>query len=245
MTIEEFVKNATNDYPDTSITRSWLVNIFMEIHNRINCAHEFTDALVMADYILKNKNLDGYLFEFGCYQGGMSAKLSHVAKIVNKKYVIFDTFSGLPQSAIYEAYDKDRGHLGVFKDGMYASNLDNTKNNIKEFGIIDSCIFVPGLIEETIKGFNYDVVFAFIDVDIAETARTIIQSIWNRIVGYGIFTHEACLKTYMDMILDHEWWSENMKQHPPKCLSRTIDPDKSSYGFQIEYCLDFLIKNKA
>lgn len=242
MDIKAFINSSSNDDVDNTESRKSLVDSFINVHRHVNCAHGFADSLIMADYILRNRHFSGNLFEFGCFEGGMSAKLSIVASLINKKYCIYDTFTGLPQAAVYEAYDAKKAELGIFKAGMFASTFENTKKNIENYGKIESCDFFPGLVENTLNSFNEEVMFAFIDVDIVETASFIVEKTWNHVTSHGIFTHEACLKTYMQSFLNTNWWNIKFKQSPPICYSGKLSPGKKQHGFDDAGCLDFIMK---
>jgi hypothetical protein len=117
MTEYDFILKSTGSGVDTMENRTKLAMKFSNIRKNVGGAHCDPDPLYMADYLLSNQNLSGPFIEFGCYEGGMSCKLSLVCKLLNKSYVIFDTFSGIPANAEYETYDKDFSHLGrFFKD---------------------------------------------------------------------------------------------------------------------------------
>lgn len=244
MNEESFLSKTLDDGFDTKELRQNLVDKFRVIQKSVPCAHGLPDSFYMADYLLRYRHIDGVMVEFGCYAGGMTAKLSHVAQIIGKKYYVFDSFMGLLQSAKYETYDERYSSLGKFEVGQFASSLENTKSNIEKYGNVDSCIFVPGVIEINLESFTEKVMFCFIDVDLILTAKQIIKKIWNNVSGSGIFTHEACIKDYMKEILNTNFWLKNFNSKPPSCLSDYLEKPNRWHGLPLANCLDFLIKQK-
>lgn len=239
MTESEFIDKATNEGIDKTSIRTMLVSYFKSVEKQINCLHGIHDSFYIADYLLKNQNLSGDIVEFGCFQGGMSCKIAKIAQLLRKKYFIFDTFSGLNETVSYAAYDPKLSVLGEFKKGMFACKKDEVKNNIKKFGLEKNCVLIEGLIENTLQKYFNEYFCVFIDVDNASVAQFIIKSIWKTFKGPGIFTHEACLSGYMNIILDEKWWQENFGEEPPKLGSNSEIP-----GLPLAGCLDFLIKDK-
>jgi len=205
---EEFVNRSTLRGVDSRENRGYLVNHFSKVSSEVVCAHCESDAYYMAEYLLANQDLSGPFIEFGCFNGGMSCKLSEVCGLLNKKYIIFDTFSGLPSSALYKTYDANRAYLGDFKEGAFSCAHSEVVSNLEKFGNLSVCEFHIGLIEETLGLTDYKPSCCFIDVDIISTARFILKSIVPRLEGNLIFTHESCVSDYMDAILDEGWWRE-------------------------------------
>jgi O-methyltransferase len=247
MNQDEFVKKSTESGVDTAQSRKSLVDHFSAIQNSIECLHEISDSFYIADYILRNQNISGDFLEFGCYRGGMSAKIAKVAQVAKKKYFIFDTFSGLPNDANYATYNPDWEKLGLFTKNQFACPLENVKANLERFGVAEHCELISGLIEETLPRFLEDkieVLSCFIDVDIYETAQFIIKNLWNKIRGHGIFTHEACLVDYMDNVMSSSWWLRELEVDVPILASsrNKPDPKKQSSGLKNCGCLDFLMK---
>jgi hypothetical protein len=222
MTEYDFILKSTGFGVDTMENRTKLAMKFSNIRKNVGGAHCDPDPLYMADYLLSNQNLSGPFIEFGCYEGGMSCKLSLVCKLLNKSYVIFDTFSGIPANAEYETYDKDFSHLGRFFKDSFGCSIDKVKSNIENFGDISVCSFHVGLIEDTLPLTSYNPSCIFIDVDLIPTAKFIIKNIYRNVEGDKIFTHEGCVKEYMEAILEKEWWLSEMNMEPPEAGLNSI-----------------------
>lgn len=237
----DFINFATNIGLDNKEEREKLSEKFEIIQKEVGCAHGLQDSYYMADYILRYQDCPGPIVEFGCYQGGMSCKLSLVAELLNKKYIIFDSFEGLPEDATYKTYEENLHFLGEFKKNMYACSVEQVKNNLQKYGSLLICEFHAGSIEETLLKTNIHPCHVFIDVDLFPTAKFIIKNIWSKITSPALFTHEACLSEYMDAILNKDFWQFKLGANTP-ALGHTVQ--NSPYGLTGAMCLDCLIKDK-
>jgi hypothetical protein len=239
MNREDFINSASEIEVDNKETRIVLANLFEEIQNKVECAHGLADSYYLADHILKSQHVDGPIIEFGCFNGGMSCKLSHVAKLVNKQYFIFDSFTGLPHEAEYKTFDINRPFLGKFHKNQFTCSVENVIENLLLHGRLDACVVKKGLIENTLVNFQEKPSTVFIDVDLIETALFIIENIWDKLQGTRLYTHEACLIDYMDAILDESWWNKTFNRIPPACgVART----RENFGLTDADCLNYLIK---
>lgn len=237
MLTEQFINAATNIGADTEFQRSRLVMLFETIDKNVKCEHSPAEAYYQADYILRKQHIQGPIVEFGCYAGGMSCKLSHVAEIVDKKLILFDSFQGLPKDAIYQPYEKNLAFLGQFKKNQFSCSLVQAQINLQKYGMFFLCEFVEGIIEETLPAKNINPAHVFIDVDIIETAKFIIENIYNKTNCKTIFTHEACLVDYVDAITDDGWWEETIKKPKPV---RGSQVQGNLFGLLNGGCLDCL-----
>jgi hypothetical protein len=241
MTPDYFINIATNTGIDTIDVRKEICETFADIEKNVECAHQINDSLYMADFILRYQHIEGPLVEFGCFQGGMSCKLSYLAYLLGKKCIIFDSFNGLPQSAVYKTYNPDVKFLGEFYKHQFSCSVEQVKDNLQKYGKFFICSIIEGYVEETLPKTKINPSFVFIDVDIKETAMFIIRNIWNKINCCGIFTHEACLIDYVEGITSEEFWLKEFNQKPPE-LAGTFQ--NSNHGFKNADCLNFLVKKE-
>lgn len=237
MLIEQFIEAATDIGPDSKVKRHELTCLFETIDKNVKCEHSCADAYYQADYILRNQHVEGPIVEFGAYAGGMSCKLSHVAELINKKYIIFDSFQGLPKDAEYECYDPNMSFLGKFKKNQFSCSLTEVQINLQKYGMFFLCEFVDGMIEDTLPKKNITPSHVFIDVDIVETAKFIIENIYGQMNCNTLFTHEACLSTYMNEIMSESWWKETIK-HPRPVFGNEVQGNP--YGMINSGCLNCL-----
>jgi len=78
------------------------------------------------------------------------------------------------------------------------------------------CTFVPGWFSETLRGYTGSAALVLMDVDLIESARDCLRHLWPRLTGPSFFTHEAIHETYMEGILDAQWWQETLGCGPPE-----------------------------
>src|SRR5436853_4383590 len=112
--------------------------------------YTFTDAILSLP-----ADVEGCIVEAGCFKGISSAKFTHAAKIANRKFVIFDSFEGLPDNA--ENHQQSiMGHSiqGWFVQGEYQGGLDEVRDNIAKYGFAHLCEFKKGWFDVTMPQFT-------------------------------------------------------------------------------------------
>lgn len=219
MNQQQFLALATNIKNDTFENRQMLLDKFDIVHNNVECAHDESEAYYMANHILYNQHIPGPLIEFGCYKCGMSAKLSHVAKLVDKQLILYDSFVGLLDSANYESQPGTENILTNFETGMYASTMQEATDNLINYGEHTYCSFAVGTIEKLlpilIEIESNHPSFVFIDVDIIDTCLFIIKNIWNKTTTELLFVHESCILDMMNSLSDYNFWQNNFGTNVP------------------------------
>lgn len=244
MTADEFISLCTCTANDTTDNRRDLVRIFKHVHENLECVHEVADAYYLAHYILSYQHAPGPLVEFGCYKGGMSCKLSHVAQLVGKEYIIFDSFAGIPTAADYTQTAVIPSVTYNFCPGAFSASQAALISNISLFGVLPVCVLVAGIIEQTLseQAATLRPAFVFIDVDVAETALHILRELWDNLTTDCFFTHETCIAKYVHALQHDDWWLNNLKR-PAPAMGRTLF--SATTGLPNSACLDFLIKNET
>lgn len=152
-------------------------------HRRRHIAH-FLDA------VLTNP-VPGVLVECGAYQGVSAAKWSHLADMLGRQLVVFDSFRGLPANA--EPHDRSiLGHSisGWFTGGNYAGTLAQVKATIDRYGVPGVVRYVPGWFADTLPSFDEPVAAAYLDVDLAASTRTCLTYLWPLITPGGVIVSQ-------------------------------------------------------
>ena len=190
------------------------------ISNKIICLHSDAEAIIIAKAILEEK-AQGPVVECGCFQGGMTSKLSIACKIAGKKLYVYDTFKGLPHNETATCFKSQKHKDGVagikkWKQGEMSCGLEEVMKNVKEHGEISVCQFFPGTVQETLPEIKFNPSLVFMDIDLREAARTCLKYLWPKLEGKYFFTHEMWFEDYVNAITDREWWLENIKEEPPK-----------------------------
>ena len=170
----------------------------------------------LAEAILRTPpERDGVLVEAGCFRGGSTAKLSVVAKIVNRRLMVFDSFQGLPHAT--GPHDRNIfGGNAAMQAGDYSGQLEEVKRNVDQYGEIEVCQFFRGWFEETMPQFQAQVAGAFVDVDLASSTRTCLQHLYPKLsVGGFIFSHDGHLPLCIQVFEDADFWGQVAGEHSP------------------------------
>jgi O-methyltransferase len=167
----------------------------------------------MLSYIGNNKS--GVFVEAGSYKGGSTAKLSLAAKIANRKLVVFDSFEGLPPHKEVHAKNIFGGDA-YFPPGSYAGSLEEVKNNIKKFGVLDVCEFKKGWFENTMPDFKEAVLIAYIDVDLESSTRTCVKFLYPLLLSGGIlFSQDGHLPWVINLLNNENFWENEVRYRKP------------------------------
>jgi O-methyltransferase len=195
-------------------TKESLQAEFERVHTSVECVHEPGEVWSFAEYLLE-ANVTGCIVEMGCYKGGGSAKLSLLASCLQKELHIFDSFKGLPQHQ-EKHITNIFGQAVTFTQGEYASALEQTCNNIKQYGVIDVCHFWEGWFHETFPNFNESVAGAYIDVDLVGSVKECFLKMYHLIVPGGIIAcHDGHLPLVLNMLADKNFWEQELGCNMP------------------------------
>lgn len=194
------------------VTRATIVSRFETIDRELPIGSTPTDGLFMAEMLL-NMDASGTIVECGCYAGGSSSKLSIIASLLNRKMIVFDSFEGLPEVDSYFLRDahcrRNDEWVTDWTAGRYASHQSTVEANIAKHGEISQCSFVKGWFSESMTNENLpeQIAFAFVDVDLANSARDCFTAIWPRLTENGIFvTHDTAYIKVLQQFYDREIW---------------------------------------
>lgn len=153
-----------------------MVFLFMRNVRKIETASHWLGHLEMARQILNvPKWLEGDVIECGCYKKGGIANLSIVCSLVRRRLIVCDSFQGLP-----EPEDGDRvhclpdGRTNSYRRGMYECSLEIVRANMKRWGEMHTCEFVPGMFEDTLPIVEGPFVAAFVGIDLRKSLETCV-----------------------------------------------------------------------
>ncbi|MEE8239130.1 MAG: TylF/MycF/NovP-related O-methyltransferase [Nitrososphaerales archaeon] len=168
---------------------------------RVESGSSFRGHLVMALKLLETTpDVRGIVIECGTWKGASAANLSLVCKLVGRQLKIFDSFQGLPAPL----------------QGWYSGSLDEVKENIRRYGALECCEFVPGWFEETLPRLDEPVLLAWLDVDLHASLETCVRYIWPKLVDEGyMFTDECWKMNYVSLFWSEKWWRKNFDRNPP------------------------------
>lgn len=189
------------------VKRMFLVSL------NIECEHTQKEMNQVIDSILNElKHVDGIIVEAGAYKGGSSAKISIAAKMVNRKFVIFDSFEGIPENC-------EQSMLNGLPDlprGMYCGMLDEVKGNVGRFGEIEVCEFIKGWFEDTMPKFSAPIAAIFLDVDLASSTRTCLKCLYPLLAPGGIlYSHDGHIPVVRNVYSDDKFWKKEVGCQKP------------------------------
>jgi O-methyltransferase len=186
---------------------------------RVESASNFLYHLIMAGKILQiPKDLPGDLIECGSFKGGSAVNLSRLASWTGRRLHLFDSFEGLPAP---QAGDKEHLVLSelqfhTYEGGAYAGSLNEVQENIRKYGVLDVCEFHKGYFNETLPGFDAQLVFAYVDADLTSSVRDCLKYLWPLLVtGSYLFTDEAHHTEIAGLFYDPAWWANELHSTPP------------------------------
>ena len=137
-----------------------------------------------------------------------------------------DSFEGLPApQADDEVHRVLTGRVKRYEVGAYRGTLETVRENVRRWGAIECCEFVPGFYEETLPKLDVAPAVVFEDADLIRSGRTVFEHLWPRMPeGAKLFTHEASVDTFTRAVFDPVWWHKTLGECPPMLYG-------AGYGF--------------
>ena len=124
----------------------------------IPTASTYLEHLYMAEAIMSvPRTVTGVAVEAGCFMGGSTASLSLACEQAGRELVVFDSFAGLPEPDEVDAQHDVTftGQTHSYSKGAFSGRLDQVQANVRQYGAIDRCRFVPGYFEQTLPSFTH------------------------------------------------------------------------------------------
>lgn len=166
--------------------------------------HQRAHIMTFVDAVLAQP-VDGVLVECGSYQGVSAAKFSHLADMLGRELVLFDSFRGLPANNEPHTLNiNGENIMGLFREGGFAGSLDEVRRTVAEFGVPDVVRYVAGWFADTLPVFGEPVVAAYLDCDLAASTRTCLDNLWPLVTAGGcIVSQDGDFPLVIDEM--HRW----------------------------------------
>ncbi len=169
---------------------------FRRIHAKVRCAHSLAESLYIMDMVLAHAQVPGAIVECGVFKGGMTAKLSLLARRLDRRLFAYDSYEGLPDPSAYGTGEQVPTYARKLESGdSYRGGLPEVRANLAAHGDLARCVLVKGWFEESFARGDVDpdpIAFAFVDVDLSRSLRQCLQFIVPRLApGSILFCHEA------------------------------------------------------
>lgn len=209
-----FILSSKTIHPSYRFTlwrKLWLGLRMLRNWVRIETGTSFKAHLAMALKLLETPPEDnGIVIECGSWKGGSAANLSLACRIVGRRLHVYDSFQGLPPG---DPLDRESAH---YSPGDFAGSLEEVKSNIRRYGAIEVCEFVPGWFEQTLPRLMDPIVLAFVDVDLEASLDVCVKAIWPRLTTRGhFFIDEFMNLDYCALFWSERWWRDNFNTNPP------------------------------
>ena len=206
--------------PDDAL-RGELWEKFLQIRKGVPCPHNESHTLSFVVEMFRTSARhpgNGVFVEAGCYKGGSTAKLSHVAWHLGRKLVAFDSFQGLPENK--ENHERSIFGYSIrhwFTPGEFCGSLEEVRENVSTFGRIEVCEFVEGWFENTLPQFSAPILGAYIDVDLATSTKTCLKYLYPQIVPGGVLvSQDGDFPLVIDVFEDRRFWEEEVGVAMPR-----------------------------
>jgi O-methyltransferase len=178
---------------------------------RVRTGTSYKSHLAMALKLLETPpDVPGDVVECGTWKGGSAVNLSLICQIVGRRLRIYDSFEGLPAG---DPNDREARH---YTKGEYCGTLAEVQSNIRRYGAIDRCDFIPGWFQDTLPAESSPVLLAFLDVDLEASLHTCVRYLWPRLVESGyIFIDEVVGVDYCALFYSERYWQQYFQRTPP------------------------------
>jgi len=152
----------------------------------------------------------GVVVECGTWQGGSTACLSVICDYADRELIVYDSFQGLPKADPRDAFH------GVGQHGVFAGSLEEVRETVRSYGVLERCTFREGWFEDTLPHHTEPIVTAFIDVDLQPSIHECVLYLWPHLVDKGyLFTDECLQLKHCALFWSESWWRKYFDREPP------------------------------
>jgi hypothetical protein len=216
--VDDFIEGDHGSrYGITRHDRAQLASAFATNLRHIPSGTSFVHHVALAKAVLSvQPEIPGVVVECGTWKGASAASLSLVCRRIGRRLTVCDSFEGLPDDGLRVHVAPHFGTWGYYKKGMFSGSLEEVQANVREFGAIEVCTFLPGYFSESLRALSDPVVFAFLDVDLVHSTQDCLRFIWPLLVeGGAIYTDDAGDLDVVRVFFDERWWRETFRCDPP------------------------------
>jgi hypothetical protein len=224
-------------YGVTKRARAKLVSCFQRNAREIQSGTSPLIHAILAREILSiPPGTKGDVIECGVWKGASTASLSLVCRIVGCRLIVCDSFQGLPDDHLRMHVAPHFGIYGYYREGMFCGKLEEVRENIRKFGDLNVCDFIPGFFSESLKQLSTSLRFAFLDVDLVSSMRDCLHYIWPLLSeGSAVYTDDAGDPDVERLFFDEKWWREKLNSDSPGFVGSgcglPLGPRYSSLGY--------------
>lgn len=152
--------------------------------------HTVDQIMVFAEAVL-NRRPAGVLVECGVYEGVSTARLSHLADMLDTTLVAADSFRGLPDnSEPHRQSITGRNIRGWFRGGALAASQETAQRTVDAHGVPARVRWLPGWFATTLPTLTGPIAGAYLDVDLAASTRTCLDCLWPLLDDQGVIVSQ-------------------------------------------------------
>jgi O-methyltransferase len=183
--------------------RLGLLRSFLRIDWHILHSHSPSEiAQIVMAVIQERRETNGTFVEAGCWNGGSSAKFSHICALLGYQLHIYDSFQGVEDvTSLPEEWDYS---------GQYATAGHIVQKNLELFGRPEVCTIHEGWFADTLarEGAVGPVRVAYIDCDIAKGTFEALQGIAPRLTANGLlFSQDYHITPVRNLLSNPATWA--------------------------------------
>jgi O-methyltransferase len=98
-----------------------------------------------------------------------------------------------------------------FKGGNFAGSLIEVESNVRKYGNIDVCEFIPRWFENTLPFLKEPVAMAYLDVDLASSTRTCLKYLYPLLSpGGAIYSQDGDFPLVIEVLKDENFWKNEV-----------------------------------
>lgn len=196
-------------------TRLALVARFVHITNQVRAYHSQAQMLTIADAILRRAGRpDLTVVECGCGKGSSTAKLSLIVALAGGRLIACDSFRGMPPNE--ERHQDLLGRTMVFRAGAFRGRLREVQRTVELFGAPQVVEYRKGWFQDTLPSLDRQIDVVFLDVDLLESTRTCLVSLYPRLRSGGvIFSQDGHIRAIAALLAEERFWRQDVGAEPP------------------------------
>jgi len=97
------------------------------------------------------------------------------------------------------------------------------RDNIRRYGALECCEFIPGWFENSLPGLRGPILLAFLDVDLEDSLLICVRHVWPALVDAGyVFLDEVMSTDYCALFYSERFWKREFDRTPPGLIGAGV-----------------------
>lgn len=191
---------------------------FEAVNQHVGAEHAEPEIFEVVNGLIRlnNAGIDGVVVECGTFKGASTCKLSIVARHLGRRVFAFDSFQGLPETAVYSG---NWGRGVTFDKGGYAADYSVFLQSLRNYGEAEVTTVVKGWFQDTLPGFDEPIALLLLDVDLLSSTKTCLHYLWPKLVaGAFMFSHDGHVGEIEQLFRNARYWTAEFGENPPEFI---------------------------